>query len=455
MGNRTAKFISALFASALAGAPLSAVSQTTQSAAPPAQAAATPQNIAPAAQNTASAGDCLASPKGAAPHGERWYYRVERGTKRQCWYTRAAGPKPSQTAATETAAPQAAPAQAADAPSPQQPAPRTKSAVANATAPAAAPSRAVQNAHAEFTSPFPPVQAAPAPDATGAIAGQTAPAATPQAQDPASDTNAQSSASSAWPDVNDAASSQAQQAAPTANTRPAAKGSASSAPTTLTAADADKPTGSLQMLFLVIGGALALAGVLASVVYRFAGARGRKHKQVVADGPRRVNWDNREQSHAPTDEWEPEPAEPPTPWPWRNPPATAGFSPRAEHPRPVDFGFAMPQSNKPGVIELTDAHDLVKMQPDEAPHDEAPHDLGAGPDAEQADIIHMARDSETHEAEAETDHADKGADKIDIDAITLILERLAEEGPRLAETSSEAGFADFSQILPIRSGARA
>lgn len=32
--------------------------------------------------------DCLASPRGAAPKGERWYYRVDRATKHHCWYSR-------------------------------------------------------------------------------------------------------------------------------------------------------------------------------------------------------------------------------------------------------------------------------------------------------------------------------------------------------------------------------
>lgn len=37
-------------------------------------------------------GECLSGPKGALPQGERWFYRVERGTKRHCWYTRAGSP---------------------------------------------------------------------------------------------------------------------------------------------------------------------------------------------------------------------------------------------------------------------------------------------------------------------------------------------------------------------------
>lgn len=33
--------------------------------------------------------ECLTSPKGAIAKGERWFYRVERGTQRRCWHTRA------------------------------------------------------------------------------------------------------------------------------------------------------------------------------------------------------------------------------------------------------------------------------------------------------------------------------------------------------------------------------
>src|SRR5438876_575015 len=28
---------------------------------------------------------CLAAPKGAAPQGSHWYYRLERGSQRKCW----------------------------------------------------------------------------------------------------------------------------------------------------------------------------------------------------------------------------------------------------------------------------------------------------------------------------------------------------------------------------------
>jgi hypothetical protein len=40
---------------------------------------------------SAHAADCLAAPDGAAPEGSHWYYRLDRATKRKCWYLREAG----------------------------------------------------------------------------------------------------------------------------------------------------------------------------------------------------------------------------------------------------------------------------------------------------------------------------------------------------------------------------
>jgi hypothetical protein len=33
-----------------------------------------------------AAEECLAGPKELTPPGQHWYYRIERGTKRHCWY---------------------------------------------------------------------------------------------------------------------------------------------------------------------------------------------------------------------------------------------------------------------------------------------------------------------------------------------------------------------------------
>src|SRR4051794_39903839 len=36
-----------------------------------------------------AADECLSGPKGAAPKGSHWYYRIDRTTKKNCWYVRA------------------------------------------------------------------------------------------------------------------------------------------------------------------------------------------------------------------------------------------------------------------------------------------------------------------------------------------------------------------------------
>ena len=51
--------------------------------------------LAIATDGAAQAADnCLSGPKGAAPKGSHWYYRVDHAAKRNCWYVRAEGEKP-------------------------------------------------------------------------------------------------------------------------------------------------------------------------------------------------------------------------------------------------------------------------------------------------------------------------------------------------------------------------
>src|SRR5258708_29356183 len=56
-----------------------------------------------------AAGTCLSGPKGAAPKGSHWYYRIDHATKRNCWYVRAEGEKPvaAQTSPVSQTSPQA------------------------------------------------------------------------------------------------------------------------------------------------------------------------------------------------------------------------------------------------------------------------------------------------------------------------------------------------------------
>lgn len=410
MGNRTAKFISALVGSVIAGAPLAAVSQNAPSASSPANAAS----------------DCLASPKGIAPHGQHWRYRVERGTKRQCWYLRAEGGKDSakavQTAQAATDTP------TADSPAPQQ--------------------HSVQNARAEYLTPQ--SSGAPSTPTAPARAAATTPAPTQQPANPTSDNDTQQPAvATRWPDASTTADQPAAQPAPApvaAAAQPSTKPSKSPAPVALAAADStDNTTGSLQMLLLVVGGALALAGVLASIIYRFAGGRVRAQ----AGDHRRVKWDNREpqdhdDSHAP----------------WRS--AEIASAPRAR--RPVDFDAARPQparlaafTNAIGRIATQSASARIEAaEPDEAEIAEFNREFEINASAPRlaANGVHDQQPADRNEdaREDEPIHMD---DIVDVDVITAMLERLAKDGPRLSQPSLEADLADPARSRRDQSAARA
>ena len=91
MSKRSAQFVSALVASMLAGANLAAVAEN----------GTRPADTKPADTRTAdtkAADNCLPGPKGAAPAGSHWYYRLDRATKRQCWYVRAEAGKTAKAA---------------------------------------------------------------------------------------------------------------------------------------------------------------------------------------------------------------------------------------------------------------------------------------------------------------------------------------------------------------------
>ena len=407
MGNRSAKFISALAGSIIAGAPLAAVSQNAPSA--PSPGVASPDVASPASTANA-AGDCLAAPKGTAPQGQHWFYRLERSTKRQCWYLRAEGAgKAATTTQSASSAPQ----------------------------PDSAPTPSVQDAHAEYVAPQSITQNA-----------QPAPAAAPQAATPSAVTNAQPPAvTSRWPDTPATAAVAAPPpVAPVASdAQPSAKPAISPAPVTLAAAEApaDKPTGSLQMLLLVVGGALALAGLLASIIYRFAGGRVRVHA-----GDRRVNWDHAEPQHDDDSRA-----------PWLNA-APAPAARAEERPRPVDFDAARPQA--PQLAAFTDATARVAAQ---APSVHA-ETAQAEPDETESEIFDegfeieaaapdLAADDSHDEAPTARDENARDEDAVDIDIITAMLERLAKEGPRLTQPSLEADLAEIAQNRRGQSAARA
>lgn len=59
-----------------------------------------------------AAEECLSGPKGAAPRGSHWYYRIDRATKKNCWYVRAESrQKPSANVSAALASPAETPLQ--------------------------------------------------------------------------------------------------------------------------------------------------------------------------------------------------------------------------------------------------------------------------------------------------------------------------------------------------------
>jgi len=259
MSNRTAKFVSAIVVSILTGVNFTAV-----------------------AENTAKVADsCLSGPKNAPPAGGHWYYRVDRATKRNCWYVGEAKGKTAAAVTQDSAA--AGVAQAADSAAPQT----------NATVP-----KSVADARAELPS---------APTRSGQITGvdvqQRTIGAASTATDAkdlratAPDAGASSSLiASRWPDSTGASSANNPRlaAADLPGTRQADAPPApqpATSPVTLAAADSasERQSGSIQTLLLVLAGALALAGLIGAVIVRLGRTRPPRYE---FPANRRAPWDS-------------------------------------------------------------------------------------------------------------------------------------------------------------------
>ena len=226
---------------------------------------------------------CLTAPKGATPEGSHWYYRLERGTKRQCWYLRDESDKSARAAPQDSSAEATSDSAAAD-PAPPPPRPAVRKTVANA--------------RAELTSPQQRVERQPVAVAEPRTVGMT-PAAPVSQSSPAADrpdaATPSSTVATRWLDSTSMTSSNSFRSAaaeppaapPEINQAATPRGPA---PLALAAADSSmtKQTASLQMLFLVIAGALALAGITASLLFRLGSARARR-SEVRRD--RRAIWD--------------------------------------------------------------------------------------------------------------------------------------------------------------------
>jgi hypothetical protein len=205
---------------------------------------------------------CLSGPKGVAPKGSHWYYRVDHATKRNCWYVRAEGEKPvaSQTSPVSQTPPQAE-------------TPPLQPSVANARAEAGPADLGQSNAGAAERAP---------PAAANNDQASDAPAAD----------NGQSTVVSRWLDRADADTITGSTPKPDDSGASANPPAPSAAVAPLGAADARSasPSGSVPTLLLVIVGALAAAALFAGIIFRFGNARRNDRQDFGRD--RRAPWDS-------------------------------------------------------------------------------------------------------------------------------------------------------------------
>ena len=288
MSNRSVRFVPALLAGVVAGANLATMTDLRAQVAERATDQAAEAGIQVA---QAPADSCLAAPKGATPSGSHWYYRIDRTTKRQCWYLREESDKADDKFARAAAPPASAPAPP---PAVAEPVPEQ--------APTTISRKSIADARAEWvsqqarTEPNSPARAEPQPvGAAPAPAVQNSPhAAMPNVLAPAplssmrwNDTPAASASSNSAPLQTAAAA-----APPADQTLPQTEEVQQPAVDQITPAAAEPvtakpPTASLQMLLLVIAAALALAGITVSAIVRIGRMRARR----AIRRKRRAMWD--------------------------------------------------------------------------------------------------------------------------------------------------------------------
>ncbi len=220
-----------------------------------------------------AAEDCLTEPTGDKSDAQRWYYRFDRGTNRRCWYLKdanatsrdvALGRPVQQPGAWDFAQP-AAPKLAlrrADGPAPR----------ANSDALAELPQPRLRTDVDLRGTPKPQNLAITPTTLTASDASlpRGLDASSPWPSAPPQQTEATTSDASPPPPVSDG------DAQPDTNSGPAADVQAAAT------SKASKPEAPIHMLMLVVIGALALSGLLASALYRLS-RMGRRRR-------RSANW---------------------------------------------------------------------------------------------------------------------------------------------------------------------
>ena len=279
MSNRSVKFAPALLAGVVAVANAAAMTDLR------AQVIAAAEAATPATQ--AAADSCLSAPQGVTPSGSHWYYRIDRVTKRQCWYLREESDAGDDKFA-RAAPPTSAPASAAEEPAAPQQRTITRKSIADARAEwISQPTRA---------EPIPTARVEPRPvAAVAAPAVQNSPrAAMPNVLAPAPLSSMRWNdapvmrASTTPTDLQLAAATPpAGQLPQAAEVQLTAVDQAAPAAAELAPAPA-KPKASLQKLLLVIAAALALAGLTVSAIVRIGRMRARRAMR----RKRRAMWDS-------------------------------------------------------------------------------------------------------------------------------------------------------------------
>lgn len=257
-----------------------------------------------------AADECLSAPKATTPAGAHWYYRIEKGTKRKCWYLADEVAKSGKAAAAATPSSDAA---EQDVPPPTKITPATKQEAAKKPI-----QKSVANARAELTagtdddpslaeSTWPPM---PGPSAAAATRSDNQIAAIQPAPEAA---NRQGwNVATRWPEPTAVASASDQPAtAPQQPVQPApaltAERLATAAATPSAAPQAAVTTGaattqppqsspsagsegmSLRIMLSVLVCLLALVAILGPVLFKYFRPKPRHEERTY--GQRRSIWD--------------------------------------------------------------------------------------------------------------------------------------------------------------------
>jgi hypothetical protein len=212
----------------------------------------------------ARAEECLAGPKGTAPKGSHWYYRVDRPTKRNCWYIREVGQKPAQLSANASAQPS-----------------DSASAQPDRAQPAVPLQPSVANAFAEF-SPTTDRRNLAAAQPAGAAAPASVLDSTPNSDSPAGGSQRWSLAAR-WSDLGQAGSTDQPASDATANRTTVAPDEMSALTTNSSAPTAPPVQSTVRSIWMLLGalvGALALAGALVGAVVKFGRSKPKIHRDI-------------------------------------------------------------------------------------------------------------------------------------------------------------------------------